>query len=88
MLLPSEPDMFHSLLLHKTLISTQKIYLLSKIKLPRKVFCLAEADCKFRAPLTPHIAQYNYNTAKQKYYQAIFLPKGQMIEKYYQNLLI
>ena len=72
MLLPSRPDMVHSLLLHKTLTSTQNFCLLLKVLPPRKVFCLATADCKFRAPLTPHIAQQYYITSNKKKFQVFY----------------
>ena len=54
------PDTVRSLRLHKTLIST----LLIRRSLPhapsRKTVGPAIADCRYRAPQTPHPAQYSY----------------------------
>ena len=66
------PDTVHGSPLHKTLLSTS----LALRSLPRHrpwgTFSLAEANCKYRASLTPRLAQLLYHTLKNKILQVIF----------------
>ena len=67
------PDTVHGSTLHKTLRSTS----LSTRSLPRadprEAFGSAIADCRYRAPLTPHLAQLYYFILIFKYLQLIQL---------------
>ena len=54
------PDTVHGSPLHKTLLSTSLAERgLPRIN-PREAFGSAIADCRYRAPLTPHLAQLYY----------------------------
>ena len=65
------PDTVHGGPLHKTLKSTS----LTERGLPRAnpgaVFGSAVADCRYRAPLTPHLAQRNHFTLNRGIWQLI-----------------
>ena len=66
-LLHSCPDTVQSRLLHGTLRSLFLIRDCLHLTRPRAAFCLAIADCKFRAPLAPRILQpYYYNPSAHK----------------------
>ena len=60
-LLRPRPDTVHGSLLHKTLLSTfLKLPSLPQWK-PQPAFNPTIADCRYRAPLTPHLARlYNF----------------------------
>jgi len=64
------PDTVHGSPLHKTLSSTLLIGLSHPYDAPGRTCGLAIADCKFRAPLTPHLAQLNYSIPILKKKQA------------------
>ena len=51
------PDTVRECALHKTLLSTFLTACGLPQPAPRKAFSPAIADCRFRAPLTPHLAQ-------------------------------
>ena len=59
MLLPSGPDMVHGFPLRRTQTSTLRAWgRLYNTRSLEKGFSLAEADCKYRAPLIPHLARH------------------------------
>ena len=59
------PDTVHGGLLHKTLLSSRLTSRSRPYGGPRRAFGLAIADCKFRAPLAPHLVQQlHYITRK------------------------
>ena len=64
------PDTVHGSPLHKTLRSTLLTECNHPYKVPRRTYSLAIADCKFRAPLTPHLAQPLYFILKRLLNQA------------------
>jgi len=75
MLLPSGPDMVRDVLLHRTGISTPVNLRQSSHRMSSKTeFSPAGADCRYRAPLPPHLARHtksyqNQNTnASQTYH--------------------
>ena len=51
------PDTVHGGLLHKTLLSTLLAVCGQQYDKPKETFGPAVADCGFRAPLAPHLAQ-------------------------------
>lgn len=64
------PDTVHGSPLHKTLSSTLLIGLSHPCDAPGRTCGLAIADCKFRAPLTPHLAQHTHSITKNFFLQA------------------
>ena len=68
-LLYSYPDAVRGHSLHKTLISTRLTERNQPYGSPRGTFGLAIADCKYRAPLTPRLAQYIYFTRILSFWQ-------------------
>jgi len=51
------PDTVRRGALHKTLLSTSLAVCCLPRSAPRKAFGSAIADCRYRAPLTPHLSQ-------------------------------
>ena len=78
------PDTVHGSPLHKTLLSTS----LTERGLPRadpkEAFGSAIADCRYRAPLTPHLAQLFYCILKYIFLQPILYKF--FVEKNIKNL--
>ena len=72
------PDTVHGRPLHETLISTLLTECNRPYNAPGRTYSLAIADCKFRAPLTPHLAQPFYFILKRYLMQ---LKKGRKIKK-------
>ena len=66
------PDTVHGSPLHKTLLSTSLALRSLPRHRPRGTFSLAEANCKYRASLTPRLTQLLYHTLKNKILQVIF----------------
>ena len=77
MLLRSRPDMVHSATLHGTLLSTLLICSKPPKARPQTAFSPAVADCRFRAPLAPHLAQYVYYTLVFVFWQHNILSQKQ-----------
>ena len=77
MLLRSRPDMVHSATLHGTLLSTLLICSKPPKARPRTAFSPAVADCRFRAPLAPHLAQYKHYKPKLCFLQLNILLQKQ-----------
>ena len=72
------PDTVHGRPLHETLRSTLLAEFDHPYDAPGRTYGLAIADCKFRAPLTPHLAQPYYFILKRLLMQ---LKKGRKIKK-------
>lgn len=70
-LLYSYPDTVRDSALHKTLKSSRLTSRSQPYGEPRGTFGLAMADCKYRAPPTPHLAQYMYYNRLLKFLQLI-----------------
>ena len=70
-LLYSYPDTVRDSTLHKTLKSSRLTARSQPYGEPRGTFGLAMADCKYRAPPTPHLAQYNNYSRLLKILQVI-----------------
>ena len=72
------PDTVHGRPLHETLISTLLTECNRPYDAPGRTYGLAIADCKFRAPLTPHLAQPLYFITKAVFMQ---VKKSKKIKK-------
>ena len=75
------PDTVHGRPLHETLISTLLTECNHPYDAPGRTYGLAIADCKFRAPLTPHLAQPLYFITKRRFMQAKRVVKRKIIVK-------
>ena len=65
------PDTVHGSPLHKTLLSTFLAERGFPRANPKEAFGSAIADCRYRAPLTPHLAQQIYCILKRVFLQPI-----------------
>ena len=69
------PDTVHGNSLHKTLRSTSLTECGLPRAYPKEAFGSAVADCRYRAPLTPHLAQQIYCIPNPKILQPILREK-------------